>query len=386
MSIQENAVLKQAPHPRPRLADNIKSWRWWFGMASTTIAHPSPQPQQRLSVTVVVPAYNEEASIAQTVKSILAQTYAVDEIIVVDDCSPDNTGDVARSFGVRVVRTAQNQGTKAQAQNYVLNQITTDIFITIDGDTMLAPDAIEAMMPFFADPSTASVCGFVIPQRIESFWEYGRFGEYLYGLTMYKPAQNHSGLVTVSSGCFSAYRTHVVTGFGGFWSRTLVEDMDLTWAAHQQGYRIYFTPKAKCYPVEPPTAKIYFRQIERWQRGFLQVIQARGFNLFPLGVGFALYVYFNLVWGVLSIVALPMIFWRVVGSMGTSILLSLASELAFIGIFAIWRGRQFGMTQKAILSVIPTLCMQYTNRIILLYSIFLEWVCGKKLTTWHKGH
>ncbi|MFM2374784.1 MAG: hypothetical protein RLZZ234_779, partial [Candidatus Parcubacteria bacterium] len=90
-------------------------------LTATDLSH---QP----TVTVLVPAYNEEASIAKTIESILAQTYPVAEIIVIDDHSSDRTSEIASSFpGVVVVRTAKNQGTKAQAQNYVLHRITTEL-------------------------------------------------------------------------------------------------------------------------------------------------------------------------------------------------------------------------------------------------------------------
>jgi cellulose synthase/poly-beta-1,6-N-acetylglucosamine synthase-like glycosyltransferase len=375
----------RAPHPRPRIRDNIKSWRWWFGIKAKVLA-PASQ-SHRPSITVLVPAYNEEASIAKTIESILAQTYPVTEIIVIDDHSSDRTSEIASSFkGVVVVRTIENQGTKAQAQNYVLDRITTELFVTIDGDTMLAPDAIAETIPYFNDLSTGSVCGFVIPQRIESFWEYGRFGEYLYGLTMFKPAQNHSGIITVSSGCFSVYKTELVRELGGFPQRTLVEDMDLTWTMHSLGYRIYYTSKARCFPVEPPTFTIYVRQVERWLRGFFQNIKVRKFNLFPSGIGFALYIYFNLIWGVLSIVTMPLLLAFAVGSFGYGVLFALLGEMLFIGIFAVWRGAQVGMAKKAILSIFPTLVMQYFNRVLFIYSLWMEWILGKTLTTWHKGH
>src|SRR5262245_58014683 len=69
-------------------------------------------------ITVIVPAYNEAASIADTIKSIQNQTLPPDEIIIVDDCSTDGTGDLARSFGVKVVTPPSNTGSKAGAQTY----------------------------------------------------------------------------------------------------------------------------------------------------------------------------------------------------------------------------------------------------------------------------
>lgn len=379
----QTGAFKRAPQERARLRDNVKDWRWWFGLRPEIVRSIKFHP----SITVLVPAFNEEASIAKTIESIFAQTYPVRDIIVIDDSSKDRTSEIASSFpGVTVVRTDVNQGTKAQAQNYVLDRITTDLFVTIDGDTMLASDAIEQTIPYFSDPSTGSVCGFVVPQRIVSFWEYGRFGEYLYGLTMFKPAQNHIGVVTVSSGCFSTYQTRLVRELGGFPQRTLVEDMDLTWTMQELGYRIYYTSAARCFPVEPPTFKIYVRQVERWLRGFFQNIKVRRFNLFPIGLGFAAYIYFNLVWGMLSLVLMPLFLTILIGNFGWGVLYAFVAELLIIGTFSVWRGWRMGMTRKALISIVPTLAISYCNRGLFVYSLWMEWIRGKTLTTWHKGH
>src|SRR5690242_14003922 len=77
-------------------------------------------------ITVIVPAYNEAASLADTIDSLLNQTLPPSEIIVVDDCSTDGTGDVARDLGVTVVRPPKNTGSKAGAQTYALSFVDTE--------------------------------------------------------------------------------------------------------------------------------------------------------------------------------------------------------------------------------------------------------------------
>src|SRR3989441_7109718 len=74
-------------------------------------------------VTVIVPAFNEAASVADTIRSLHAQTERPFEIIVVDDCSTDGTGDVARALGVTVVRPPHNTGSKAGAQSFGLRRV-----------------------------------------------------------------------------------------------------------------------------------------------------------------------------------------------------------------------------------------------------------------------
>ena len=224
-------------------------------------------------LTVIVPAYNEAASIADTIRSLQAQTVPVEEIIVVDDCSTDGTGDIARSLGVRVIRPAKNTGSKAGAQNVALSYVETEFTMALDADTTLAPDAIEQLLTAFKEPKVAAVCGFVVPRYVRSLWERGRYIEYLFAFTFYKPIQNYYQRPLISSGCFSAYRSSVLKSEGGWSTRTLAEDMDLTWSFYQAGHGVRFVPEAVCYPIEPQTFNLMRKQLKRWSHGFVQNVQ-----------------------------------------------------------------------------------------------------------------
>ncbi len=193
-------------------------------------------------MTVIVPAYNEAASVADTIHSLQAQTERPFEIIVVDDCSTDGTGDVARALGVTVVRPPHNTGSKAGAQSFGLRRVRTPLTVAIDADTVLAPDALERLLPAFERPEVAAACGFVLPQRVRSVWERGRYIEYLFAFTFYKRLQEYYGKPLISSGCFSMYRTAILREQGGWSDRTMAEDMDLTWSLYQgvQNVRLHW--------------------------------------------------------------------------------------------------------------------------------------------------
>src|SRR5207247_10042289 len=94
-------------------------------------------------VTVIVPAFNEAASVADTIRSLQAQTARPREIIVVDDCSTDGTGDVARARGVIVVRPPANTRSTAGGQTFVLRGVRTPLTIHVDLTTVLAAHASE---------------------------------------------------------------------------------------------------------------------------------------------------------------------------------------------------------------------------------------------------
>jgi len=192
---------------------------------------------------------------------------------VVDDCSTDGTGEVARWLGVTVLRPERNTGSKAGAQSFALGRVTTPLVMALDADTVLAPDAIERLLPAFDRPETAAACGFVVPRRVETIWERGRYIEYLFAFTFYKRVQEVYGKPLISSGCYSMYRTDVLRAMGGWSNRTMAEDMDLTWSLYQRGWEVRFVPEAVCYPIEPRTFNFLAKQLRRWSHGFVQNVR-----------------------------------------------------------------------------------------------------------------
>src|SRR6478752_8738118 len=100
-----------------------------------------------LSVTVLVPAFNEEGGLGDTLRSLSLQTYPDLRVIVVDDCSTDSTAEVARSFpGTTVVCPPQNLGSKARAQNFGLSSCDGDLVLPVDADTLLEPDYVAKIV------------------------------------------------------------------------------------------------------------------------------------------------------------------------------------------------------------------------------------------------
>lgn len=362
---------------------NITSYRWWLGLSPEQLLEDPPQ----YSVTAIVPAYNEEACIADTLKALLAQTYSLTKIIVVDDCSSDKTGEIASQYaGVEVIRTSENKGTKSQAQNFALDRVTTELFLTVDADTILAPDAVYEAMRFFNDDKCEVVCGTVIPQFRDTFWERGRHVEYLYAQNVMKPAQNHHGLVLVASGCFSIFRTNTVRTFGGFNERTLAEDMDLTWEIQNAGGRVYFAPKAVCYPIDPSTGQIYIGQLDRWYRGFMQNLKVRNYRVFPQKRPMAFMVYGYLIWFALSALWLPGFIYAFSGNIWQALGFALLINAIFVWLPVMIAAIRYGVWQDALKGLLPFLVLPYLNLLLYIRAAVTELVLNQTLTTWKKGH
>lgn len=226
------------------------------------------------NLTVIIPAYNESGCVAQTIRSVQNQSTPPKVIIVIDDESIDNTSEVAKSCGdITVLRPPKNQGSKAGAQNYAMSFVNTRYTMAIDADTTLAPDAIEKIMPAICEKNVAAACGSVIPRYRKTMWERGRYIEYLFAFTYYKQIQNYYGKPLISSGCFSVYKTAILKKMGGWSTRTMAEDMDLTWSLYEKKYRVKFVPEAVSYPIEPDSFKFMRKQLKRWSHGFIQNVK-----------------------------------------------------------------------------------------------------------------
>jgi poly-beta-1,6-N-acetyl-D-glucosamine synthase len=119
---------------------------------------------------------------------------------------------VARSLGVTVLRPPANTGSKAGARTSALPYVETELVMAVDADTVRAPDAIGLILGAMDDPTVAAACGFVLPRRVSTVWERGRYVEYLFAFTFYKQIQDYYGRPLISSGCFSVYRADLLRG------------------------------------------------------------------------------------------------------------------------------------------------------------------------------
>ncbi|MFF7413370.1 glycosyltransferase family 2 protein [Streptomyces lydicus] len=188
------------------------------------------------TITVIVPAHNEEEGLPATLESLARQTVRPDRILVVDDASTDRTGEVAASHGVTVLRPPHNLGSKARAQNYALPHCTTDLVLAVDADTVLAPDYIETVVPVFRDPAVSVAAGTVRTRHTRTLWERGRSTEYLFGFHWHRVWCNlrvqRAGLHLCSSEVVRSGLAHVhvsppVTTSGGVHADSMLTF--LTW-------------------------------------------------------------------------------------------------------------------------------------------------------------
>ena len=221
-----------------------------------------------MKISVLIPCYNEENTVAACIESVLGQSRPADEIIVVNDGSTDGTRSILASFGhsIRIVDTPQNTGNKSHAQEYGLQFVTGDIFVTTDADSLLAPDFIERIEKDFADPSVEAVAGYIKSVRM-NWLTACRELDYVIGQDLHKKAQSHLNAILVIPGCAGAFRTHTFRKHITFDHDTVTEDLDFTYKYHKNEFRILFDTKAVVYTQDPFTLYSYIHQMRRWIGG-----------------------------------------------------------------------------------------------------------------------
>jgi biofilm PGA synthesis N-glycosyltransferase PgaC len=337
-------------------------------------------------VTVIVPAYNEAESVADTIRSLLAQTEPPANIIVVDDCSTDETGAVARALGVTVLRPPRNTGSKAGAQTFALPAVRTPLTVAIDADTVLAPDAIERLLQAFDGPGVAAACGFVLPKHVRSVWERGRYVEYLYAFSYYKRVQDYYGKPLISSGCFSMYRTHILRAAGGWSQRTLAEDMDLTWTLYQAGHEVRFMPDAICYPIEPGSFGLMRKQLKRWSHGFVQNVRLHWKGL--LGVPYLRSAVAVAFWDATIAAAAYLLLLPLLAVLLRTpwILLGYVIDAPAVLVPVLAGASRRGEIGRAVMSVPAFFVLRTVNALFFLKAVVAELVLNRTFRVYEKGH
>lgn len=250
------------------------------------------------AISIIIAAYNEQDQILDTIESINKQNYKGKlEVFVVNDGSTDQTR--ARLSSVehdwlRVIHQERNGG-KAAALNLALKEVSYPLVITIDGDSYLYKDALQNLvLRFLNDPAnTAAVAGAVLVRNsrrnlVTKIQEW----DYFHGISAVKRLQSLYQGTLVAQGAFSIYRTDVLRKIGG-WKNTVGEDIVLTWAILEQGYRVGFAENACLFTNAPDTWRQFIRQRQRWSRGLIEAFKSHWRLLFHRRMS-TLFIWWNL--------------------------------------------------------------------------------------------
>jgi len=279
------------------------------------------QSDLTLPVSLLVPAYNEAATIVESVRSLLKLNYGQYEIIIINDGSKDDTlqkliqafdlrrwdTPVRRTLRSRPIRAVyrsmqhanvvvldKERGGKSDALNAGLNASRYPLFCSIDADSIIESDALLRLVkPFIESPQETVAAGGIVRVANGCRVEDGRVTnvrlprsrlavmqvvEYLRAFLAGRAGWSAARSLLIISGAFGMYRKQEIIDIGGYSSATDTEDAELVVRLHRamsdrrHPYRIVFVPDPVCWTEVPETWKVLTTQRSRWHRGLLQTL------------------------------------------------------------------------------------------------------------------
>lgn len=226
-----------------------------------------------LSISFLIPCWNESATVAHTIESVLKLDYPkhLFKVIAIDDGSTDTTWERLQAYKnhPQVIILQKPNGGKHDALNFGLKHVTTELVASFDADTEIARDALKKAVPHFMhDDTLMALGGTVLINNPKTFVQKAQEIEYqIFSFT--KKMLGFAGGVLVVPGAFSVFRTKVFTIIGGYKNAYNLEDAELTMRMHKHGLKIDHCHDAIVKTKGPDTVRKLFTQRLRWSHGFI---------------------------------------------------------------------------------------------------------------------
>jgi poly-beta-1,6-N-acetyl-D-glucosamine synthase len=234
-----------------------------------------PEPQEWPFVSILIPAYAEE-DFEPSLDALLNLDYPNYEVVVINDGSPDRTGDVVRNYVdtglIRLLDKKVNEG-KSMALNDALPLCRGEIVLILDADIIVHPNILRIMVPHFLSGRVGAVAGNPRVLNRKTLLQNLQAAEFSAIMSMERRAQRVWGRVMTVSGAVAAFRRSAILDVGGFAPDMATEDIDLTWRLQMRFWDVRYEPRAVAWMQVPPSVVELWKQRRRWARGLAQVLR-----------------------------------------------------------------------------------------------------------------
>lgn len=217
-------------------------------------------------VSLYIPVYNAEKYLDSVVQAVMAQTYPIQEVLIINDGSTDNSKEIVKrytvnaKYPVRLINHDKNQGLGA-ARNTGVRNCKTEYIASIDSDAIPEPDWLENIMKEFVSEDIAGVGGCMLEKHKTSYADKWRN-------THMRQCWGNKKLYDVAFlfGSNTCYKTENIINVGMYdeMAKTNGEDVYISEQIRKSGKRIVFTPLAKCYHLRQDTVESVIKTRWRW--------------------------------------------------------------------------------------------------------------------------
>ncbi len=354
-------------------------------------------------VSVLVPCYNEEDTIENTVKELSALKYPDYEIIVINDGSSDRTSEIVRSIAdkyprMRFIDLKENCG-KANALYLGLIAAKGEILVGVDSDSYIMPDALNYMVPHFTNrfngERVGAVTGNPRVRNRSSLLAKIQLCEYASIISLIKRTQRIWGKVMTVSGVVVAFRKRALMD-AELWDRDMItEDIGVTWKLEKKFWDVRYEPRALCMMLVPETVIGLAKQRKRWASGGMEILR-RHFNIFktwkerrliPVYMEQICSILWSLCWLLMLIIILFHLFvdhtYIQLPYLWKSLFLSSICLVQFMVAMILDKKYDPKLLRHSIVAIWYPFVYWYINAIIVIKSLPTLFKKNTKLATWH---
>ena len=257
-----------------------------------------PKSDKKYSVSVLIPAFNEQDTIKSTVENVLKSDYKyLKEIIIINDGSTDDTLNIIeqleKKYSKVKVLNKKNSG-KADSLNNALKIAKGELVVVVDADSFPDVDAIGLMVGYFSDEQVGAVTTRILVRNRNNFIRKMQAVEYKV-IAFTRKLLGFLDSIYVTPGPMALYRKSALLKIKGFDKKNMTEDIEATWHLIHDGYKIKMSFLSKASTVAPDTLKKWFKQRIRWNIGGFQTILKYKHCFFRRGMlGFFILPFFSI--------------------------------------------------------------------------------------------